>query len=76
MTVSSEYVYLVTYEKADRPRQVFINKKHAIDSLPESKKNYPCQLSKTKWAYGSRQGSKVFVEALKVMDANGLPPVY
>ena len=68
------YMYLVSYEDGFSPKKLFKKESNAVDSIPESRRYYPCQVSGKLWSYGTRKGSKVFIERIVVADENDLRP--
>jgi len=67
-------IYILRYENGEKPKMAYLKKNNALEHVPETKRNYPCQISHNLWTYGKRKGSRVFLESVLVADKNGLPP--
>ena len=66
-------VYIVSYENGEKPKEAFLKEANAVEAIPETKRNYPCQISHKMWSYGKRKGSRVFIEHVVIVDRGGLP---
>lgn len=64
-----QYVYIVQ-DNSGKIVNVFKKRENAIESLPETHRNFPKELSTGSWEYG--QSNKWKINKLKVEDSNDL----
>ena len=65
-----EIVYLV-YDTNGEVQGVFKKKANAIESIPETHRNFPKEVARSKWEYGANE-HRWKISEMKVCDSNDL----
>jgi len=67
------FVYVV-FNNGGQLSGIFKNKANAINSIPESQKHFPKEITRGKWSYGTEKPDQWTVLEVRVQDSNDLTP--